>query len=326
MRKNFSYLFKIAVTAGLIWYFLGKINIRDSLAAAKEANLPIFFGALLLTAASWFLSALRWRKILSFADIVVSPFKLFLYNLIGNFYGIVLPGGKVSGDVMCAYRFTKDAGEDGNGRKYFLSVFADRFLGMLTMSLFLSVYFIFGHPIIQIFGGYTTVIALLVVGGSIIGLVLMFSGTFDFILEQLGRLPVKAWSNLCRSFLSAFQAVRKKTKAVAAAFSLSVISVLLNLLSIQTLANSIELETDFLVIGFAFLSATLLISIPVTLAGIGLREGGMVFVLVQSGAELSQSAALSILALTILLIYSAIGGLWELYFHFLKRVNVSVPA
>lgn len=65
--------------------------------------------------------------------------------------------------------------------------------------------------------------------------------------------------------------------------------------------------------------AVILISIPITVAGIGLREGGLVYLFVQAGIPLEKAAALSALNLAMMLVLALIGGIVEFYCQFLKK-------
>ncbi|MDP3901941.1 MAG: hypothetical protein Q8Q37_03185, partial [bacterium] len=64
--------------------------------------------------------------------------------------------------------------------------------------------------------------------------------------------------------------------------------------------------------------AVVLIVIPITIAGIGLRESGLVYFFVTAGIVPEKALALSILNLLLMVILALMGGLIEFYNHFIK--------
>ncbi len=170
MKKKILYVVKLITTLGLVLYFLDHINLRESLAVLKKTNLPIFFAAILITAISWYLSAIRWRAVLGVMSVKIPAAKLFFINLIGTFYGIVLPGGKLSGDAISAHRFTKSYGGEADNKKYFFSALVDRIMGLLTIAVFLSLYFLAHRPIIKILGDQTMLLGFIVIALTVIGI------------------------------------------------------------------------------------------------------------------------------------------------------------
>jgi uncharacterized protein (TIRG00374 family) len=325
MKKIAIYCLKISFTLFFIWYFLQKIDLRSALDAIQGSSPFLFLLALGFVAVSWIFTALRWRTILSSIGINVTGVRLFVYNLIGNFYGIILPGGKVTGDLMSAYRLTN--GESGNyyRTKYFLSMLADRFLGMFIMVIILSFYFVFSSPVISVFGNNALFLGAVFVGGVLGVCAAIFIPALDALWHALSKIPILFFEKIFNKALAILQFIRSNKKSFLVACALSFVATLLNITAIYLLATSVHLELDILTVGFAYLAATTLVSIPVTLAGIGLREGTLVYILTAAGGELHASAALSLLALALLAVYGVIGGIIEIYFLFQKK-NQSIAA
>ncbi len=80
----------------------------------------------------------------------------------------------------------------------------------------------------------------------------------------------------------------------------------------------LDLNINYLTIAFINSLAVVLIIIPITIGGVGLREGGLVYLLVQAGAIAEKSLALSLLNFLNMSILAVIGGIVELHFNFLK--------
>ena len=181
MRKVFSHVFKIAVTIGLLWYLIQKIDVEKSVSFIFSANLPFSFVRRRHFRARSFLNAARWRKFLSMAGVSVSLSRVFICNLIGIFYGIVLPGGKLTGDVASVYRLVKsnNAGRFDSG--YVSSVIADRFMGVLAIFSVLALCFLAGYGPSGVFGEKGAVLGWLAVVAVALFVVLIFTPVLDFL-------------------------------------------------------------------------------------------------------------------------------------------------
>lgn len=91
------------------------------------------FLTLILCALQMLLAAWRVKQLLAASHIAVSFVRCFLYNCVGIFYSLVLPGG-MSGDAVRAYYFWQCTQTQGCSKKALLSaLFIDRFIGTLTM-------------------------------------------------------------------------------------------------------------------------------------------------------------------------------------------------
>ena len=86
-------------------------------------------------------------------------------------------------------------------------------------------------------------------------------------------------------------------------------------------SSALGLGVGFWTIAFFNSLVVILITLPITVAGIGLREGGLIYLLIQTGMEPEKAAALSFLNLFIMITLASFGGLWEFYCHFLARTH-----
>ena len=103
--------------------------------------------------------------------------------------------------------------------------------------------------------------------------------------------------------------------------SFSLIGVLSGAAALYVISEALGSGVDFWTIAFFNSLVIILITIPITIAGIGLREGGLIYLLIQTGLAPERAAALSFLNLFIIMTLASLGGLWEFYYHFLKRLG-----
>jgi len=102
---------------------------------------------------------------------------------------------------------------------------------------------------------------------------------------------------------------------------MSLVSVLVSAFSVYILSLGLKIGVDFWTVAFFNSLAVVLISVPITVAGIGLRESGLVYLFFQAGVPLEKAAALSALNLAMMLVLALLGGALEFYYNFLQRNN-----
>lgn len=323
MKSKPFFVFKIAVSAALVWLLATKIDFSEFAADFLKINPLYFLGAILAMAAVWLLNSERWRILLDVFSLKDKTRRLFLYVLAGMFYGIVLPGGRVSGDLVRAYQISRDQSGDGQAkRQAFLSVFLDRGIGFAIFAVFAGFYFILGHPASE-YLGYQPVFLTFGILAVIFGLGFILTGAFDFLLIYFGRIPVAAARKLSGFILESLKAFRSRGDVQLKAILLSFSSVILSAMPVYLLCQGLGIAINYWTVAlFVSLSAILTV-IPITVAGIGLREGGLAYLLVQSGVIGEKAAAAALLHLGVIVFLSLFGGLVELRYHFLKSKPVS---
>ncbi|MDD5547596.1 MAG: lysylphosphatidylglycerol synthase transmembrane domain-containing protein [Candidatus Pacebacteria bacterium] len=317
MKKTILYFLRIVLTAAVVWYFFQKINLEKSFEAVKQADFLIFLSALAVSLIAWIFNSLRWRQIFLAANINMPAKKLFLYNLVGVFYGVVLPGGKLTGDAVCAHRLTEDNSENGYDKRYFLSILMDRAIGMLTMIFFVSVYFIFKKPFYNL-GWQSDAFGYFLLAADLLGFILIFTPVFGLVVSKIIKLFASRWS-LLNNIESITQVYGQNKRRLYPALLFSIAGVSCLALSVYLLSLSVGLGASFGAVGFSYLLATILIVVPITIGGIGLREGGITYFLIHLGAPIDGAAALSILMFAQFAIVALIGGAIELYFVVFKK-------
>ena len=102
---------------------------------------------------------------------------------------------------------------------------------------------------------------------------------------------------------------------------MSLVSVLVSAFSVYILSLGLKIGVDFWTVAFFNSLAVVLISVPITVAGIVLRESGLVYLCFQAGVPLEKAAALSALNLAMMLVLALLGGALEFYYNFLQRNN-----
>lgn len=310
-RESLIFIAKICVSAILIFLAFREVDLERLRTILFGIDRSALFLSVFVMASSWLINSARWSILLKICGIATGTIKLFSYNLISFFYSTVLPGGKVTGDLVKAYRITVD--HNGNGaekQKVFVSVFLDRIFGLLAYLFIVGLYLVFDRAIVPtgVAAGELAIVSILIAGAT-----LLLSGRAGFLPDFITRTIT--------IYAAMFSAGWRRALG---AFGLSLFGLILTSLSVFIISNNLDLAVDFWTINFFYALAVILSMIPITIAGIGLREGGLIYLLTWHGVNDEGAAALSIATFFVIMILSLAGGAIEFYYHFLmdKRINV----
>jgi uncharacterized membrane protein YbhN (UPF0104 family) len=263
------------VSSGLLYLVLSKVGTGNVLKALRDTGVISFVGATGIFVLMILLTSVRWGLLLNRS---IGIFKLFRLQMLGTFFNIFLPG-LVGGDVVKIYFLHKMA---GIGTEAVASVFMDRYFGYAALMLLglLSYPFGFGH-----FAGtwITWVLP---------GMVLAFAlGSLVVFGLEIGQKRFKALSKI----YGYFRVYRSRKALILKAMGIGLMVHSLSALMVYLLAvgmgEKIPLAT---LLVFIPIIATLA-ALPVSVGGIGIREGAMILLLGTVGVEADRATALSFL-------------------------------
>jgi glycosyltransferase 2 family protein len=300
------FLLKLLVSAGLIAYFLSRIHIERFLQTFKSANFSYIALALGVYLVAQGVSAVRWTALARPLGIK-TPFKnLVQYYLIGMFFNLFAPS-TVGGDVTRVYYLVKDEDAHAKGRPVTtvhaaISVLMDRGIGMVVLiwigalALLLFPHYAVPHTIRSV----TFVLALGLLAGVLLAPVLK-----HFLPEDGPQLAVK--------LRLALRGYRLHWRALLAATLLSVIVHLIQAWMHTVMARALGLDLPFAFCLIVYPLVGTFSAIPISLNGLGLREGGYIFLLAVVGVGTEPAIAFGILLFLIVALDSLLGGLLFLF-------------
>ena len=300
------FLIKLLVSAGLIGYFLSRIHIErflETFAAAKFSYIALALGVYLIAQV---ISAVRWATLARPLGIK-TPFKdLIQYYLIGMFFNLFAPS-TVGGDVTRVYYLVKDEEAHAKGRAVTtvhaaMSVLMDRAIGMVVLVwLGASGLLLFPkYAVPQTARTVTFLLALGLLAGALLVPLLK-----RFLPENGHHLAVKLRLGL-RSY-------RLHWRALLAAALLSLAVHLIQAWMHTVMGRALDLEVPFSFSLIVYPLVGTFAAIPISLNGLGLREGGYIFLFAVIGIGTEQGIAFGILLFLIVALDSLLGGLLFLF-------------
>ncbi len=266
-------------------------------------GLVLFIGTIL----TW---TLRWHLLIRAAGEVISYGKSLRTLTISMFFSMFLPT-VVGTDLGRIY----ELGRDSSFRKSNLisSVLLDRLMGLMTISLMALVGLVAGSQFAGNQGINLTVIGTLVV--LIGGWVLVFNKRVEkIIFGIIDRLPVaKRFSPQLHKVYTALDDLYRQPRLLAQTGSVSVINSLCTILATLLAARSIGVEISPLYFFIFMPIIWIIMTIPISLSGLGVREGAFIFFFSQVGVTNSDAIAISLLYYSYNVIVGTVGGLLLLY-------------
>jgi uncharacterized membrane protein YbhN (UPF0104 family) len=291
VRRWAGWLARLCVSAGLVWWLFSRFEFSGIIASFQELSPLVWLAAALIYLAAQVLSSMRWF-ILSNALSFPGPWRTYLvFYFVGMYFNLFLPTS-VGGDVLKIHFLSR-----GEGRRLMAawSVAGDRIFGLIAMLLlgagaaFLRPGILPGHFVTFLWiGGIVAV-------GGLLGLPLVqriLRGLRPTLAERLEGAFV-LW---------------QMPRRILAVLGLSLLLQTLGMGAVALLGGGIGLEIPLI---FYFASLPLInlaTAIPISLSGVGVREGSFVYFLGLTGVQPEQALCLGILFFSVQVAASLLGG------------------
>ena len=327
MKKNLILLAKVLFTSFLILYLFRTkgIDLGRSWAFIRESNWGFLLLAFALLMSGQFLCSVRWLLILRHLQIFIRLGRLFQFYLIGMFFSLFFPS-IVGGDFVKKYYVKKDS---GRSLAYGLaSVYLERATGFFALLVF------------GIAGGAASPLSLSQTDFRPLGwlgvqsvalwifpaiILVLFLAANCFIFNAflynwaaaalraagLGKLADKL--ALLRDALVSF---RQSPSSLVMPLLISHLNIGLVVVMTWLAALALKIYVPIVLMAAVVSLMTVLVTLPISINGIGLRENSLVVLLSLAGVAPDHSFALSLVSFFMIVLSGLPGGIC---YSFLKR-------
>ena len=296
---------RIVVSVGMLVVLVAKVPSFDPADLVPEWSLATagWLGiAALLTLAGIILSALRWQKVLDALEIRTRLPRLMSHYMAGQFVSNVLPT-TIGGDVLRVSRLSRDTGESPGT---FASVVLERLTGWLVLPVITIVGFAVNPGLRHL--GTATRIALCLAVGTLMLLVAVLAAAGSPRLG--GRFATKeGWRRFVGAVHLGVDRLRSHPAAAANVLAAGFAYQLALVLAAVAAAQALGLQPAGLTALLAFFPAVLIAQVlPISMAGLGVREGAFVLFLTPLGVAQQDAIALGLLLYLLNLLVSLLGA------------------
>ena len=298
---------RIAVSVGLLGWLLTGVDLgllRTYLAGIPAVDV---FLIICLYAAAWLVNTAKWHRLLP-----TQPFyRLFALNVIGQFYALVLPG-QIAAEVVKSWKLI---GRNGRAAKAVASVLMDRLTGVMSL-LWIG---ISGAALTSTAAGseFVVIFGILIGCFGLAGFLTTLNSFRSWSRKALAamamRIPRTAGAvDTLVGCIDAWSEYRRMPLRLLLALLLGLVFQLLAVAILHRLSLCFDMQVAFVDWCWIFSAVSLLLLLPITVGGIGLREGGFVALLATLGVPQEKALACSISLFGLQLLIAAAGAFLDL--------------
>jgi uncharacterized membrane protein YbhN (UPF0104 family) len=301
---------KLAASAALLVLVLLRVDGAFLAQTLVAANPWLILAATGIAAGGIYINTYKWQGLLAAPGVRTSYTELLRLNFIGLFYNLLLPG-QVGGEVVKSVKLRQMGVTMGAAA---LSVLLDRLTGLLGMLLLGSVS---GLLFVRMGPGEVTVLFWMV------GLALALATATVLLVAGRRLAPILASVRILRlltnwliarlpSVLRLPPGPDRPLSALALPLLLAVAFQITVVFTNLLICWSLGIPLAFVQLLWIVAVVSVLQALPISVAGIGVREGAYVYLLQAQGINTSHALALSLIVFAIQVLLAAIGGLLQL--------------
>ena len=317
LSPRLRYLLKLLVSITIIFIILSQIDWQTLSKTLQRADYALLCLAFLLLWVERVWAVFKWRFLLVAHDISISLWKLFTIYNIGAFWGMFLPSS-LSTDVVRGYYLTKNI---DNMDLSAASVVVDRMMGLFSLLFLclLSILFYsstFDTSLIH----YVLILTLCGVG---FGIAVHLDIVSDFLERRVKFFTHNALGAKLLGMHRVFLSFKKLPSLMVTSFFYSVILQLIRIITMYVTARAFQIDLELIKFFIVVPITVIVIMIPVSIGGLGVREGSFVSLFGLVGLNINESFAISATNSIMVTVIGLVGGIFYL-FHSQKVPSNSI--
>lgn len=279
-----------------------KVHLSSLLPEWNARTFLLLGAGLVVTAVGIVLSAFRWQAVLTALGLRETVRTLLNHYLAGLFVGNFLPS-TIGGDVL---RVARQSAANGDRPSTFASVVLERLTGWLVLPLLTLAAFVI-NPGLRELGNATLLAFVLSVATLVLLCGLLFAAAHPRVGGRLAES--EGWQRFLGAVHLGLDRFRRHPGAVVNVLVVGFAYQLVVVLSAFIAARALGLAEVGLTATLAFMPAVAIAQVlPISLGGLGVREGAFVLFLHPLGVERGEAVALGLLFYGMNLAVSLLGA------------------
>jgi len=307
---------RFAISAALICFLLRKVGLEELQTALRDSRWWLFGLSTLILGARYLISGFRWRIILSAQGSRVPVARLVYWYFVGGFFNMFLPTS-LGGDAMRIYLAGKSMGRMARAAA---SVVVERMVGFAGMIAITCVALLFLPPTLRQPGIYFGVLGFVACFGVAL-FVILNRLTCHWTTWILKRLHLAGIADKIEQAHGRLRELSRERAALSNAFGLTLVFHFVGVFCTYLIGLALNTEVSFAFYCVALPIIWLITMLPVSINGIGVREGGFVLFFAAAGMSNADALLISFLTFAQLVILGVIGGVLYSAQPFFSRDN-----
>lgn len=288
-----------------MWILLATVDIQRIISSLHLVDVTYIAFALLLGLGGTLLGVLRWQVSLTVQQIH-APFKTLLsLTLVSGFVGLVLPTA-FGGDAVRGYdlyRYTKKP------IGVAASIFFERICGLISLIIVGSLGLIVGYEHID---RDSLIPSIVVVYFALLAAIYVaFNENLTRIsISLISKIPGTNWVRVTLEKLSnAIHAYKGQRKTWVGVMLISLIFQVVGILYYYLVALSLSLQISFVTFFILIPLITIVTLVPISVGGIGVKEGMFVLLFSQFGVSTESALLISLIGTALYMVFVLAGGI-----------------
>ncbi|HEX2119659.1 MAG TPA: lysylphosphatidylglycerol synthase transmembrane domain-containing protein [Acidimicrobiales bacterium] len=291
---------RVLASAGMLAILLPRIHLASLFPRHQLSTLGWLAGGLAVYTLAVFLSTVRWAQVLDALDIHSDLPPLVSHTLAGMFVSNFLPS-TVGGDVLRVTRLSA-----GNGQRHtsVASVVVERLTGFFVLP-FISLVALFGNPTLLHLGQASRLALTVALGtlGALAAILLLVST--PRIAE---RFQGRSWLGFLSAVHLGLARLRHDPGAALGVLVTALAYQLAMVAGAWMAGHALGIQVGWSAM-MAFIPIVAIAQVlPLSVSGLGLREGALVLLLVPLGVATGQAVALGLLLYGMNMVVSLLGA------------------
>jgi glycosyltransferase 2 family protein len=310
-KHYLRYFLRLTVTILLVILILNKVDVYLIVQTILSANIGFIMIAILLYYPVQLISSYRWYYLLNKIDKKIPFLSIIRYQMIGQISTFLLPG-QISGDLV---RFVGVSSNKSGKLSFAYSILMDKMSFLVALAGFASLSMFGSGSISEMSSVHIFALMVFVVSLGLLFFIGIYRNT-NFVYKFHRVSNNNFIQNLLSNLIYEGSSIPKLNyKILALLITMSFVIQLINATGSYLIIRSLGTAINF--IDWAAINAivAIILVLPITIAGIGVREGLLVYILSMYHISASQTVAYSMLALLLIVILITIG------FFLLDNIN-----
>jgi uncharacterized protein (TIRG00374 family) len=322
IKENKKIFLKLFITALFILYLSFSVDYAYIFEALKQMKVKMFLTSTALAFITTILISSKYFFSIKNTIIEQKYFTMIKINLISRFYGMLFPTSLGRG-IARWYKVTQNK----QGRLFFVeATIIERMTQNSTLLLFgLMSFFIWSSSmeIVEIRSNpYVLFIIVSFVSLNLAGIIFFFNPKFNYIVKTVVKKVLSFFINQQKilSFFDKYKIERRSLSLLATLFMLSIIWQVTFICRMYLLFQALSVPLHLFDVAWMSCLVLLLQMIPITFAGLGLREGAYAYLVTIFNVNPEKGALIGILFFSQLLFIGLIGWVLEVTEHPSKKI------
>jgi glycosyltransferase 2 family protein len=307
-RSALIAVLKIVVTATLLYFFIRRTDFSGVGAALSRLSGGLIVTLALLNLIGLFLSAYKWHTLLPEAS-----FKGLTLACFASYYiGLLLPG-QFAQEAAKAYYLS--LGQSPRMHRIAASVVVDKILSIIGLLVVGCIALALCET--QLPASLTW----LFIASGVLAITLLFSLRASWFYSRIGQYLVGLGTWLPKQerifsgggrIIDAWHTYSKNLPLLAGNLFLAIVYQVIGVSMFYLLSRGLHLPIGFFDWAWIVGALTLALFLPLTIGGLGVREGTLIGILAMYGCRKETAVALSFVAFSFVLMLAIIGALLSL--------------